>query len=87
MNTPSNEEIDNIPEHVSQLIQYLASNPYATVEAKINGASCVIIAAVEDKDMENVQPLFIIPSAELILHINDPDDEKPIFGISKTHLN
>jgi hypothetical protein len=86
-NTPSNDDIGDVHEHVQQIVQYLSQNPYATVEAEINGAACVVIAAVEDEQMENVQPLFIIPSAELILHINDTEDKKPIFGISKTHLN
>jgi hypothetical protein len=68
-------------------MKYLAENPYATVEAEINGAPCTVIAAVESREMKQVQPMFIIPSPELILHVVDIEDKRPIFGIAANHLN
>jgi hypothetical protein len=66
---------------------YISQNPYAAVEAEINGADCIVIAAVESEEMEQVNPMFIIPSPELILYVTDPEDKKPIFAISTPHLN
>jgi hypothetical protein len=80
----SAEEVNAL---IQSYMQYLAENPYATVDAEINGAPCTVIAAVESKEMQQVQPLFIIPSPELILHVVDIEDKKPIFGIAANSLN
>jgi hypothetical protein len=88
-NIPSKEEhtTEEINDQVQGIMKYLSENPYATVEAEINGASCIVIAAVESEKMENVQPMFILPSPELILHVVDTDDKKPIFSIAREALN
>jgi hypothetical protein len=81
-NILSNEEVN---ERVQEIMKYLTENPYGAVEAEINGAPCIVIAAVESAEMESVNPMFIIPSPELILHVVDTDDKKPIFAISTAH--
>jgi hypothetical protein len=89
MNTPN--KVPTEPDEVNQLvkayIEYLSNNPYGAVAAEINGALCTVVAAVESEEMNQVQPMFIIPSPELILNIVDVDDKQPIFGISRENLN
>jgi len=83
-NILSNEEVN---ERVQEIIKYLSANPYGAVEAEINDAPCIVIAAVESQEMESVNPLFIIPSPELILHVVDPDDKKALFAITLPNMN
>lgn len=86
-NIPSNASSEDVNDLVKSYIQYLSENPYGAVHAEINGAPCTVIAAVENEEMELVQPMFIIPSPELIIHVVDADDKKPIFGIASNQLN
>lgn len=79
-NIPSSQE--EVTEAVNSIVEYLQGNPYGAVEAEVAGTPCVVIAAVADQTMKDVQPLFIIPSPELILSIVDPEDKKPIFGVA-----
>lgn len=89
MNIPNSvpTEPNEVNELVRAYIEYLAENPYGTVTAEINGAPCTVIAAVEGEEMQQVQPMFIIPSPELILAIVDIDDKEPIFGLDHKNLN
>lgn len=89
MNIPSEQPhtSEDVNKLVQEYVKYLSENPYGAVEAEIHGAPCTVIAAVESEAMEQVQPMFIIPSPELIMNVVDMDDKQPIFAIVTNHLN
>lgn len=87
-NIPSNiTSSEDINDMVSNIMEYLKANPYGAVDALIADQPCIVIAAVDNEEMKNVQPMFIIPSPELILTIVDTEKKAPIFGFVPNNLN
>ena len=70
---------------LANYIDYLQNNEYAAMEAELFGLPIILVAAKPlDDDDENVQPMFIIPSDELVLHIKDPESGDTVFGLANT---